>query len=212
MKIISHRGYWKTPAEKNTLLAFERSFDLGFGTETDVRDYNGKLVISHDIPDTDAITLQEFFQCLGGRRLPIALNIKSDGLRDLVLEEIQRSDIKDAFVFDMSVPDQKAYLLQDVIKVFTRMSEQELKPAFYEESQGIWLDAFSSQWFGPDEIASILGHQKEVCLVSPELHGRPALTLWSRIKDHKITRSDNLILCTDTPEAAAQYFKEALHD
>ena len=38
MIIISHRGYWKDAAEKNRPVAFARSFDLGYGTETDVRE------------------------------------------------------------------------------------------------------------------------------------------------------------------------------
>jgi len=41
MLVISHRGYWKELAEKNRPIAFERSFALGFGTETDIRDYKG---------------------------------------------------------------------------------------------------------------------------------------------------------------------------
>jgi glycerophosphoryl diester phosphodiesterase len=45
MKIMSHRGYWRGEDEKNTTTAFSRSFDLGFGTETDVRDALGQLVI-----------------------------------------------------------------------------------------------------------------------------------------------------------------------
>ena len=50
MIIISHRGYWIQPAEKNTEEAFSRSFERGMGTETDVRDHRGELVISHDMP------------------------------------------------------------------------------------------------------------------------------------------------------------------
>ena len=50
MIVLSHRGYWKTPAEKNTAAAFRRSFDLGFGTETDVRDRGGELVIATTRP------------------------------------------------------------------------------------------------------------------------------------------------------------------
>ena len=54
IEVISHRGYWKTPEERNAPVAFERSFSLGFGTETDVRDCVrdgvSELVISHDIP------------------------------------------------------------------------------------------------------------------------------------------------------------------
>ena len=45
MKIISHHGFWHIPSEKNTETAFCRSFELGFGTETDVRDSLGALVI-----------------------------------------------------------------------------------------------------------------------------------------------------------------------
>ena len=51
MKILSHRGFWREVAEKNKLVAFDYSFSLGFGTETDVRDFGGELVISHDIPN-----------------------------------------------------------------------------------------------------------------------------------------------------------------
>ena len=57
MKILSHRGYWNNLTEKNSKSAFRRSFQLGFGTETDVRDLNGELVISHDMPIFDEATL-----------------------------------------------------------------------------------------------------------------------------------------------------------
>ena len=49
MKILAHRGAWNTSDEKNTVLAIKRAFCHGWGIETDVRDYCGKLVISHDI-------------------------------------------------------------------------------------------------------------------------------------------------------------------
>ena len=41
MQILSHRGWWATPAEKNSLAAFERSFGADYGTETDLRDEQG---------------------------------------------------------------------------------------------------------------------------------------------------------------------------
>ena len=82
MRILSHRGFWLEPAEKNTMAAFRRSFELGFGTETDIRDSAGKLVISHDIPAgseptlVDVLDLMRATGCTG----PLALNIKADGL------------------------------------------------------------------------------------------------------------------------------------
>ena len=81
MKILSHRGFWRKAAEKNKLVAFTHSFSLGFGTETDVRDFDGELVISHDIPNgeemrfRDFLELAELSQC--DEKLPLALNINS---------------------------------------------------------------------------------------------------------------------------------------
>ena len=49
MEIISHRGLWNNTREKNSTQAFKRSFGFKIGTETDIRDYRGELVISHDI-------------------------------------------------------------------------------------------------------------------------------------------------------------------
>ena len=81
MRIISHRGYWKTPSEKNTINAFQRSFDLGFGTETDIRDLAGEIVVSHDLPKGDEIRLEKFLALVSSyenaHSLTLALNIKS---------------------------------------------------------------------------------------------------------------------------------------
>ncbi|WP_172728494.1 PI-PLC domain-containing protein [Kluyvera cryocrescens] len=208
MKIISHRGYWKTQEEKNTLTAFNRSFDLGFGTETDIRDYKGKLVISHDVPTDDVLTLAEFFECLNARPLTLALNIKADGLRDLLVREIEKYSVSDAFVFDMSVPDQKLYYEQNAFNVFTRMSEVERTPAFYNQSHGVWLDAFYDHWYDNADFVKIINDNKKVCIVSPELHKRDHRVFWESLKSNGIHRQDDLIICTDLPEEAVAFFKE----
>ena len=65
MEIISHRGYWKSVKEKNTEIAFSRSFALNYGTETDLRDCLGKLVISHDMPNGNEIYFDEFLSLAG---------------------------------------------------------------------------------------------------------------------------------------------------
>ncbi|MCK7481214.1 MAG: hypothetical protein M0C28_31485 [Candidatus Moduliflexus flocculans] len=56
MIIISHRGYWKNAEEKTLKPLLEGLFELGFGVETDIKDLNGKLVISHD-PATKAAAM-----------------------------------------------------------------------------------------------------------------------------------------------------------
>lgn len=135
MIVLSHRGYWKETHEKNLPVAFERSFSLGFGTETDIRDYKGELVISHDMADEKCISVIEIYNKYDNT-LPLALNIKADGLQIKLKELIKEYNILNYFVFDMSVPDGLQYLKQN-IKAFTRESEYEKIPSFYDEACGI---------------------------------------------------------------------------
>lgn len=211
MQIISHRGYWKETNEKNKEISFYRSFNLGFGTETDIRDYKGELVISHDIADESCIILDEFFKIYtssnGYEKLPLALNIKADGLQNKLKELIEKHDIKNYFVFDMAVPDGILYV-KEGLNVFTRESEYEKIPSFYDESQGVWLDAFNSEWYDEKIIKNHIDNNKMVCIVSPDLHKREYKEFWSKLKIFDIVKSDKLILCTDYPEEARDFFNE----
>lgn len=208
MKIISHRGYWKDKNEKNTEQAFTRSFSLNYGTETDVRDYLGDLVISHDIADANAITLNSFLEAANKygseeNKLTLALNIKADGLASNVALAINKFKNLDCFVFDMAVPDMRSYFDHSV-PVFTRCSEVESQPVWIEKSAGIWLDAFDEEWFTSELILTLLATGKRVCIVSSELHGRDNTKLWEMLLP--LNSQSNLILCTDIPEEASEYF------
>ena len=208
MKIISHRGYWKLPAEKNTINAFQRSFSLGFGTETDIRDLKGELVISHDMPKGDEMRLEKFLALVcsfeNAHSFTLALNIKSDGLLVPLKTILTKYKQLDIFVFDMSVPDSRAYLNSD-LSTFMRMSEVEKTVAWLDQADGIWLDGFSHIWYDRALLQSILNKGKKICIVSSELHGRDYMELWSLLKS--FTHYESLILCTDLPEKAATYFE-----
>jgi glycerophosphoryl diester phosphodiesterase len=206
--ILSHRGYWHTTDEKNTPTAFKRSFAMGFGTETDIRDYKGKLVISHDMADEKSLSLDSFFEIYTSykKSLPLALNIKSDGLHSEVKRLLLTYDIKNYFVFDMAVPDGLLYVKQQ-ITTFTRQSEFEVTPAFYELANGVWLDEFKSHWITGDVIQKHIKQEKSICIVSPELHKRPYLTEWQHYKQISMSIGQNLLMiCTDYPEQAQEFF------
>lgn len=210
MEIISHRGYWKSASEKNILQAFNRSFELGLGTETDVRDFNGQLVISHDIPTGNEMTVADFFQLVGDKDFSLALNIKSDGLTDKLSQLIEKFNIRNAFVFDMSVPDQIAYAKNGKIPFFSRASEYEPVISLYDSCHGVWLDAFKSVWYDEKYIKGILNDGKKVCIVSPELHKRDNYKdLWNMLLVSGLNVCDKVILCTDFPEEAIAFFKES---
>jgi hypothetical protein len=211
MIILSHRGYWKTPAEKNSITAFERSFDLGFGTETDFRDMHKSLVISHDPPDGDALPAGNFFEILASRNslLPLAVNVKSDGLQSLLKEQLERYNIQNYFLFDMAVPD-AIVSIKYGLRVFTRHSDVETDPCFYRDAAGVWVDAFYNDgWISQEVILRHLDAGKQVCLVSPELHGRNHLSFWERLVVFPFANHPNLMLCSDIPEEAQAFFQYA---
>lgn len=210
MIVLSHRGYWKQTAEKNTRASFERSFSLGFGTETDLRDRNGKLVISHDMADLDSMPAEEFFDIYRhfGKQLPLALNIKADGLQTELKRLLQTYCIDNAFVFDMAVPDGLLYARQGFI-AYTRHSEFEITPAYYDLAQGVWLDEFLDHWITDTVIEQHLAAGKSVCIVSPDLHKREYAVEWRHYRqlEQKIGK-DRLMLCTDFPEQAQEFFND----
>jgi hypothetical protein len=207
MKILCHRGYWKTIPEKNTAVAFERSFSLGLGTETDIRDYQGKLVVSHDIADEKSISARMLFEIYNSsdNSLPLALNIKADGLQEKLKELLAEYRIENYFVFDMSIPDMIGYR-RSQLTFFSRLSEYEPQAAFYDEAAGVWLDCFLGDWIEEKDIGPHLEIGKQVCLVSPDLHKRDHRPQWAKLSRMNLVSSDHLMLCTDYPEEARKFF------
>ena len=207
MQLIAHRGYWIDPKEKNTDIAFSRALRHGFGIETDFRDLNGQLVVSHDIPLVGAMSVSKFLSLYRACpvRAPLALNIKSDGLQHLIIRFIQDAGLQACFVFDMAVPDMRAYI-DSGIPTYTRLSEYESVPSLLSSCQGVWLDAFESTWYDLGVINPILAQGKGVAIVSPELHGRPHLGLWQWLKMNKLHEQSLVSLCTDFPMQAQEFF------
>ena len=209
VKIIAHRGMWTDPSEKNTMIAFERALSNGFSIETDFRDFNGKLVVSHDIPDQNAISAKAFFDLCEQYPVdaPHALNIKSDGLHSLLSKYLQSWKLSQYFLFDMAVPDMLGYLTRQ-LNTFARVSEYETYQGFDGRISGIWLDAFKGNWYldrnqGFDLIGKI-----STAIVSPELHGRSNYEeVWSWIKE-LYSPDASIFLCTDLPQQARDFFNE----
>jgi len=207
MNIISHRGYWQLDSEKNQEVAFQRSFSLGFGTETDIRDRDGELVIAHDLPGELDISFDRFcqiYQSYFTKHL-LALNIKSDGLALKIKEKLIEYDINNYFLFDMSIPELRVSLNAG-LSCYTRVSDMEPQPYFYGASKGIWLDGFYTDWYRPDDLYRFLRDNKYVCIVSSDLHKRNPLPLWSMLKQASMHKEPLLTLCTDRPEEARAFF------
>ncbi|KKJ94250.1 phosphodiesterase [Stutzerimonas stutzeri] len=206
MEIISHRGYWLELHERNQPVAFHRSFDLGYGAETDVRDCGGRLVISHDMPTGNEMTLDDLLDIMNGRNLPLAINIKADGLATALAAKFDERGHTNWFVFDMAVPDMRSYFSEG-IRTYTRLSDVEPLPAWLDIAEGIWLDHFSPGQIPNSDIAKHLDQGKKVCVVSPELHGRDVEAAWESLR--LLNPLPGLMLCTDKPMQADEFFNNA---
>jgi hypothetical protein len=210
LDIIAHRGFWLESNQKNSIEAFKLALNNGFGIETDLRDFNGKIVISHDVPNEACITFKDFLAIV--QKYPpqtLALNIKSDGLHELSKEDL--GNFTKYFFFDMSVPDTLGYSRSQLI-FYTRYSDIELHPALLNESSGVWLDNFSSNILDIDSLDRFLNLNKNVVLVSPELHGFEYEGYWNQLLKYLKLNPDKVQyigLCTDKPMDAKEFFSYA---
>lgn len=210
MKIIAHRGYWNNLVKRNSPQALLTALEKGYGFESDVRDYQKKLVISHDIADEFSQEVEEVFKWLNefGDKYTFAINIKADGLKELLLTFINTYHISNYFLFDMSVP-QMVEFRKSGLRYFTRQSEVEPNPCMYENAAGVWIDGFwSINWITEELLQQHIRVGKEICLVSPDLHGNDDYReFWKKIKDYNLDFS-KVMLCTNHPDEAREYFNE----
>jgi hypothetical protein len=211
MKILSHRGLWKEPQEQNQLSSFATSQTEGFGTETDLRSYSGKLYLSHDPMSSprDALKFEELLTLWVDRpELPLFLNIIEDGLLPYLKPYQALLEKLRVVFFDMSVPQ-----LVQFSKVFpakmlaTRFSEYEREPSAQELCSWLWVDSFHSD----PELRSLrpfaIEKKMSLAIVSPDLHGRDPKPIWKRLQTEPIIPSEALYFCTDTPQ---EFSKESL--
>ena len=212
MKILAHRGYWNDKIECNSPLALKIALEKGYGFESDVRDYLGRMVISHNIADEFSQNVEEVFQWLSayGDKYCFAINIKADGLKNILKKYFEKYHIKNYFLFDMSVP-QMIEFEEMGFRFFTRQSEYEICPVMYDQAAGVWMDGFNSiDWITEELLDKHIKSEKEVCLVSPDLHGKTDyMQFWDRLRSWHIDFS-KVMLCTDYPDKARKIFKDKL--
>ena len=206
MKIIAHRGLWKKKSEQNTIKSINEALNNDYGIETDIRDYRKKIVVSHDMPSNKILYLEKVFQLYKKNNCKniIALNIKADGLQLELNKLIRKYNIRNYFIFDMSIPESIKYLSTN-LRVYMRLSEYEKN---YQKLSfnGLWIDQFKGEWIKPNEIENLLRKKIDICLVSSELHQRSKEKLWKSLRNNNRYKFSNFSLCTDYPDEARKFF------
>lgn len=211
MKILAHRGFWNENVRSNSPQALRSALEHGFGFESDLRDYCGELVISHNIADALCQKAEEIFQWLRefNDEYCFAINIKADGMKELLIKGLEHHQIKNYFTFDMSVPQMVEFFQQGIV-YFTRQSEIEPAPIMYQNAAGVWIDSFYDDgWITAELLGQHIACGKTVCIVSPDLHKRPHLDFWMRLLRFDVN-FDKVMLCTDSPLEAADVFADRI--
>jgi hypothetical protein len=193
-RIFCHRGFWTSKDEQNSLVAISRATTAGYGIETDIRDTLGSIALSHDPVRAPNLVIEN----LASAAVPIALNIKADGL--LGLDNLHLREIlsfSGSFVFDASVPEMLRYKRAELPHAL-RLSEYERDLPW--KSEFVWLDAFDSDWWIEGEMLKRLSNDHFVIVVSPELHQREYAQVWNQVLDEMSSGNHNIAICTDFPD------------
>ena len=164
MEIIAHRI--------NTLAQL-RQLPQSYGVELDLRDYGDRLILQHDpfMPGEDFEPyLNEY------KHGTMILNIKSERIEHRVLELLQAYKIKNYFFLDCSFP--MIYLLSNSgeSNCAIRFSEFEGLDsilAMQDKVDWVWVDCFSRLAITKEHFYTLKAAKFKLCLVSPELQGRP---------------------------------------
>jgi hypothetical protein len=210
--ILAHRGFWMEESEKNTITAFKRALEHNFGIETDVRDLDGELVISHDMPlkNSKLITLEDFVLLYKKSKSTsaLAINVKADGLALSISKIFTKHDITNFFCFDMSVPDCIHYLNNKTISTYLRQSDIEDSVSFCKNAAGFWMDEMQNEWINEISIKHLSQYELPICIVSSELHKRHKDFQWKEIKNYLSNNknSNQILICTDHPMDARNFF------
>ena len=78
-----------------------KNTDHNFGVEVDVRSINKKLILNHE-PFQKATSLDTFLKKFNHKFL--ILNVKEEGIENLILNYVKKNRIKNYFLLDVTVP------------------------------------------------------------------------------------------------------------
>lgn len=157
----------------NTLAALA-DIPKEFGVELDLRDRGERLILQHD-PFVDGEDAEPFFASYKGHGTLI-LNIKSERIEFKVLELMKKYEIENYFFLDSSFPMIYQLIKHGETRSAVRFSEYESIDTVMKLEglvEWIWVDCFSYLPISPDLYTLLKNCGFKLCLVSPELQGRP---------------------------------------
>ncbi|MFC0240114.1 phosphatidylinositol-specific phospholipase C/glycerophosphodiester phosphodiesterase family protein [Rhodopseudomonas telluris] len=145
-----------------------------YGIEMDVRSSGDELIVVHD-PFQPGERLEDWLTAFQHRTL--ILNVKEEGLEQKLIETMKARDIEDYFFLDQSFPFLVKWAKAGVSRAAVRVSEYESIDTAMSLAglvQWIWVDCFTRFPLSAADARRLTSAGFKLCVVSPELQGRPA--------------------------------------
>lgn len=142
------------------------------GVELDLRDWGGEVVVQHD-PFAGGEHFADYLRDY--RHGTMILNVKSERIEPRVLELVRAAGVSDYFFLDCSFPMVRWLIARGERRIAARFSEYEPAEAALAlagEIDWVWVDCFRGMPLTDETYGRLKRHFK-LCVVSPELHGRP---------------------------------------
>jgi hypothetical protein len=197
MNFISHR--------RNTTEELKAT-PTEYGIEVDIRSDNGQLIIHHD-PFAKGEDFEEWIKHY--QHGTLILNIKEEGLEARLINLMKQCEITDYFFLDQSFPFLIKWSILGERRCAVRVSEFESIETAYTlagKIDWVWVDCFTHFPLGNQDAKRLQDIGFKLCLVSPELQGRPAETAIPELA--KILTERQIVanaICTKKPELWKEY-------
>ncbi len=151
-----------------------RQVPAQFGCEIDLRDRGERLILQHD-PFKDGEDAEPFFAEYNSHGTLI-LNVKSERIEDTILPLMQKYKIENYFFLDSSLPMIVNLTKRGETRIALRYSEFETIETVLNFSglvEWVWIDCFTRLSLDKKDYKRLKEANFKLCLVSPELQGRP---------------------------------------
>lgn len=171
-----------------------------YGVEVDIRSHGDRLLIHHD-PYADGEDFEAWIAHY--RHGTLILNVKEEGLEARLLAIMADRGIEHFFFLDQSFPFLIRTARQGERRAAVRVSEYESIETALQVApliDWVWVDCFTRFPLDRPSAARLAAAGLKLCLVSPELQGRPAAdiaALRAHLADQAICAD---AVCTKRPD------------
>ena len=203
MKFISHR--------RNTIEELKAT-PRDYGIEVDIRSNDGKLIIHHD-PLASGEDFEAWLKHYHHGTL--ILNVKEEGLEARLIDLMQQHHITDYFFLDQSFPFLIKWSKLGERHCAVRVSEFEsIETALTLAGKidWVWVDCFTHFPLTGSDAKRLQEAGFKLCLVSPELQGRPAeveIPLLANLLRERLIKPE--AICTKQPELWKEYLQNVIN-